>query len=168
MMLLILLLLQSRVLVSTSKGMMLTPSVCNIKFSSCSVYKTTGSYALSCVPEYMQRKTSHWDELSSKSSAQAMEGSFRCLCAAAVTKLLVRAHWCALSKLAVQLVRMTESPWHHWRFKHLSQHRRWANKFIPLQGGSRVFGPIKSAPTLNSLITAIIGVKILIYYQLIY
>lgn len=59
MMLLTLLLLQSGVLASTSKGMVHAPSVCNIKFSSCSVYKTTGSYALSCVPEDMQRKTSH-------------------------------------------------------------------------------------------------------------
>lgn len=59
MMLLILLLLQSRVLPSTSKGIMLTPSVGNIKFSSYSFYKTTGSYALSCAPEDMQRNTSH-------------------------------------------------------------------------------------------------------------
>lgn len=51
MMLLILLLLQSRVLASTSKGTMLTRSVCNIKFSSCSVYKTTASYAL-CTRRY--------------------------------------------------------------------------------------------------------------------
>lgn len=91
MMLLILLLLQSRVLASTSKAMMLTPSFCSTNFYSCSVYKATRSYALSRVPEDKQRKTSHWDELSSKSSAQAMEGSFLDLCAAAVTKLIVRA-----------------------------------------------------------------------------
>lgn len=167
MMLLTLLLLQSGVLASTSKGMVHAPSVCNIKFSSCSVYKTTGSYALSCVPEDMQRKTSHWDELSSKSCAQAMEGSFLHLCAAAVTKLLVRAGWCALSKLAAQLLWRAESPWHQWRFKHLSQHRSSANRLIPLQGWSSVWSN-QICTNFSSLTTAIIEGKILIYYPAIW
>lgn len=155
MMLLILLLLQSRALASTSKGMMFAPSICNIKFSSCSVYKTTGSYALSCVPD-MQRKTSHWDELSSKSSAQAVEGSFLDRCASAVTKLLFRAM--AGSALVWCLPDISGD------CNHLSQQRGWANKFIPLQGGCGASGPIKCALTLSSLITAIIEVRILIHY----
>lgn len=76
MMLLIFLPPESRVLASTSMGTMLTPSICNIKLSSCSVYRATGNDALSCVLEDMQRITRCCDELSSDSSAWAGKGSF--------------------------------------------------------------------------------------------
>lgn len=85
-MLLIFLLSEPRVLASTSEGMMLTPSICNIKLSSGSVYKATGNDALSCGLEDMQRKTSHCDELSSDSSARAGKSAFLDLCAAAAYK----------------------------------------------------------------------------------
>lgn len=76
MMLLIFLLSESRVLASTSKGMMFTPSICNTELSSSSVYKATGNDALSCGPEDLQRKTSCCDELGSDSSARVGKGVF--------------------------------------------------------------------------------------------
>lgn len=86
MMLLIFLLSESRVLASASKGMILTPPMHNIKLSSCSAYKATGNYALSCGPEHMWRKTSCCNELSSDSYALARKGSFLDLSAAAEYK----------------------------------------------------------------------------------
>lgn len=83
---------KSRVLTSASKGMLVIPSICNIKLSSWSVCKATGITALSSGPEDVHRETSRWDELSSDSSARAWKGSFLDHCAAAAHKAACSRH----------------------------------------------------------------------------
>lgn len=168
MMLLIFLPSEPRVLASTSKRMVLTPSICNTKLSSRSVYKATGKDALSCAKENFPL---WWAQLRllCPGGERLFSGSLCSCCIQSCSfKPWLGAHGCTLSKPTVQLVWMASSPWLQWRFSHLSQQRIWANTFNPLQRGRRVAGPAKSEPTLSSFITAISEVKLLLFHPAVW